>query len=232
MKRLLGPTGALLVGATFIYLFILLSAYAEEAPSGLSDLAADLKESLSGSHDLSPNFEVKDISDTRQLRSPIFLHQSGIVPEHLPRDEKVSLNETHPTGQVADLTAMNSAKERDVFCEETQNEDIDGQKFSNFLDASVSGTGEMKRFWSGEDDNDLEKTIDNAFLAHLKNDSCDDKTAKRAARQGNNMNIEVRGISVSAINTVEGGSTVATSNIIIKPVQIIICPPEVEEKLK
>ena len=49
---------------------------------------------------------------------------------------------------------------------------------------------------------------------------------------GNNLNIDVSGISVSAINTVQGGSAVATSNIIIKPVQIIICPSEVEEKLK
>jgi hypothetical protein len=49
---------------------------------------------------------------------------------------------------------------------------------------------------------------------------------------GNNLDIDIRGVSVSAINTVKGGSAVATSNIIIKPVQIIICPSEVEEKLK
>jgi hypothetical protein len=46
------------------------------------------------------------------------------------------------------------------------------------------------------------------------------------------MNIEVSGISVSAINTVEGGSAVANSNIVIKPVQIITAPAEVDEKLK
>jgi len=46
------------------------------------------------------------------------------------------------------------------------------------------------------------------------------------------MNIDVSGITVSAINTVEGGSAVATSNIIIKPVQIIVCSSEVEEKLR
>jgi len=42
----------------------------------------------------------------------------------------------------------------------------------------------------------------------------------------------VHGISVQAINTVEGGNAVATSNIIINPVQTIICAPEVQEKLK
>ena len=51
-------------------------------------------------------------------------------------------------------------------------------------------------------------------------------------RLGNYMNIDVSGINVQATNTVEGGSAVATSNIEIKPVQIINCPPEVDEKLK
>ena len=49
---------------------------------------------------------------------------------------------------------------------------------------------------------------------------------------GNNLDIDVSGISVRAINTVKGGSAVATSNIIIKPVQVTICPSEVGEKLK
>jgi hypothetical protein len=48
----------------------------------------------------------------------------------------------------------------------------------------------------------------------------------------NYLSIDVSGISVSAINTMKGGSATATSNIIIEPVQIIVCPSEVEEKLK
>ena len=51
-------------------------------------------------------------------------------------------------------------------------------------------------------------------------------------RLGNYMNIDVSGINVQAMNTVQGGNAVATSNIEIKPVQIINVPPEVEEKLK
>jgi len=43
--------------------------------------------------------------------------------------------------------------------------------------------------------------------------------------------VDVRDISVSAINTMKGGSAVATSNIIINPVQIIVCPSEVMQKL-
>jgi len=50
--------------------------------------------------------------------------------------------------------------------------------------------------------------------------------------RGNFLGIDVSGITVSAINTMERGSAVATSNIIINPVQILHLAPEVEEKLK
>ena len=49
---------------------------------------------------------------------------------------------------------------------------------------------------------------------------------------GNYLNIDVSGINVQAINTVQGGSAVAISNIEVEPMQIINCPPEVKEKLK
>lgn len=51
-------------------------------------------------------------------------------------------------------------------------------------------------------------------------------------RSGNYLDIDVHGISVQAINTIEGGNAVATSNIIIKPVQTVILSPEVRERLK
>ena len=51
-------------------------------------------------------------------------------------------------------------------------------------------------------------------------------------RQVNNLNIDVSGISVSAINTMPGGTAIATSNIKIEPVQIIVKPSEASEKLK
>ena len=47
---------------------------------------------------------------------------------------------------------------------------------------------------------------------------------------GNYLSVDVHDISVSAINTMEGGSATATSNIIIDPVQIIVCPSEVDAK--
>ena len=49
---------------------------------------------------------------------------------------------------------------------------------------------------------------------------------------GNYLSIDIHDISVRAINTLDGGSAVATSNIIIEPVQIIVRLSEAEEKLK
>ncbi len=87
----------------------------------------------------------------------------------------------------------------------------------------------------GWEEENIEKKVDDALERGIKNEENNDHTAERypkSQRLGNNMNIVVSGITVSAINTVKGGNAVANSNIIIKPVQIIVCPSEVDEKLK
>ena len=48
----------------------------------------------------------------------------------------------------------------------------------------------------------------------------------------NRLDITVKGISVRAINTVEGGKATATSNIIIEPVQIIEVTSQATDKLR
>jgi len=48
----------------------------------------------------------------------------------------------------------------------------------------------------------------------------------------NHLDIRVSGVSVRAINTVEGGNATATSNIIIEPVQIIQIPCQAADKLR
>jgi len=108
------------------------------------------------------------------------------------------------------------------------------------MDASVTGPqGELKKVWPEEKrGDDVEKIVDNALNVSLERVENHGPSQEQTAegfpqlRLGNNLDIDIRGVSVSAINTVKGGSAVATSNIIIKPVQIIICPSEVEEKLK
>ena len=108
---------------------------------------------------------------------------------------------------------------------------------ANFLDVAVTGQENAKKTWPGErwEDNYIDEIVDNALNTSLKNEEKNGQMARKSTQLqpiGNNLNIDVSGISVSAVNTVQGGSAVATSNIIIKPVQIIICPSEVEEKLK
>jgi hypothetical protein len=139
--------------------------------------------------------------------------------------------------QVSDLKVMNAAKERDIIYDGEQYGDPETRGIANFLDVAVTGQEKAKMNWPGErwEDNYIDKIVDNALNTSMKNEEINGQMARRSTQLqpiGNNMFIDVSGISVSAVNTVQGGSAVATSNIIIKPVQIIICPSEVEEKLK
>ncbi len=109
--------------------------------------------------------------------------------------------------------AINSVKLRDLRYNDSQNGDLEYQGRFNTLGVSVSG----KRDSSGE----------NLIMKVPKNNYSENR-----APYGNYLGIDVSGITVSAINTMERGSAVATSNIIINPVQIIDLAPEVEEKLK
>jgi len=213
MSKIMEPAGFVLVGATFICLCAILAASAAEMPSNLPDLQSELKESISMRH-----------------VSGLQLYNSEFMPQSLPSKEKISLEGSHSSRQISDLKAINAVKERDIVCNEVQNGDPNAMGLVNSLDVSVTGQqGELN----------VEKIVDNALNASLKSSENYGRSQEQTAegfpqlvQLGNDLDIEVRGISVSAINTVKGGSAVATSNIIIKPVQIIICPSEVDEKLK
>ncbi len=230
MNRKMGPTGALLVGATFVCLCLMLGASATEQRS----------------NSIHPQFE----SDVGQLKLPnndthIFpwasrrpqvssTHRADFILHSAPVVEKVRLNESNSDHQVQDLKAMNALLQRDIFYDDLQNGDPEAQGLANLLDVSVTGKEHSEKEWSIADEGeDIEKIVDDKLNSCI-NDNCSQATrqGRPSQRFGNSMNIDVSGITVSAINTVEGGSAVATSNIIIKPVQIIVCSPEVEEKLK
>ena len=139
--------------------------------------------------------------------------------------------------RVSDLKVMNSVKERDIIYDGEQYGDPEAQGIANFLDVSVTGQGAAKDIWPGErwEDNYIDNIVDNALNTSMNHEEKSGQIKQISTQLqpiGNNLNIDVSGISVSAVNTVQGGSAVATSNIIIKPVQIIICPSEVDEKLK
>ena len=226
MEKILEPTGRLLVGAVFICLLISLNVAASEQSPGLPDLQKELKESRSGPFNHNPREWL--------VRPPT---TSGLLYGFSPSEEEIALNESHSTEQVSDLKVVNSAKERDIIYDGEQYGDPEARGIANFLDVAVTGQEKAKKTWPGErwEDDYIDEIVDNALNSSLKNEEKNGQMARESTQLqpiGNNLNIDVAGISVSAVNTVQGGSAVATSNIIIKPVQIIICPSEVEEKLK
>lgn len=156
------------------------------------------------------------------------------VPPCRPVKEDIRMKGSHAQSQVQDLKAMNSAKQRDIVYDEVQEGDEESQGLTNSMDIQVSGgvkgdQGKEECMFFG---NDIENLVDSALASNMNGAYSGKSVSARGGSFGNNMNIKVSGISVSAINTVEGGSAVANSNIVIKPVQIINVPAEVDEKLK
>lgn len=226
MDKILGPTGCLLVGAVFICLLISLNAIAAEMQPNLPDLQKELKEAQ-----FSPFNHINREWEIRLLQSSVL--RSDLTP----RDEKIALNESDSSEQVSDLTAMNAAKERDINYNGEQYGDPETQGLVNSLDVAVTGRETMQKNFPDEkwDDSNIDTIVDEALNTSRINEGKNGRLAWAGAKSqmlGNYLDIDVSGISVRAVNTVPGGSAVATSNIIIKPVQIIICPSEVAEKLR
>jgi len=155
-----------------------------------------------------------------------------------PAQDDITVNSSNSTAKVEDLSAINSVKLRDLHYDDSQNGDPEYQGRFNTLGVSVSG----KRDSSGDirtmkisKNNYIEQLTDKARRLGVpqRNEARDQKfSSENRVPCGNYLGIDVSGITVSAINTMEKGSAVATSNIIINPVQIIYLAPEVEEKLR
>jgi hypothetical protein len=171
---------------------------------------------------------------------------SNVVPRTPPTKQSITLSSDEPSGQISDLTAINSLAKRDIVFDEQQNGDPNAKGLVNSLGVSVTGDrAEMEESWSEEEidwdaiaTEDVEKIVDNAINSSpigaedISSISAYKSMSAQAAKLGNNLKINVQGVSVTALNTAEGGHAEAISNIIIKPVQIIVCPSEVGEKLK
>lgn len=242
MEKMLGPTGVMLVGAIFVC-FCLISA--AEQPLNKEDTLCQIKEFHSDfiNHRQSSDTGKLQLSgDTvyfpwasRQVSS-IEPSSSDLMPRSAPVKEKIILSGSLSEEQVQDLKVMNSAKQRDIVYEEFQRKDPESQSLVNSMGVRVVGPGQDKKGWP-EDDfecDGLERFVDSAVASGLSKGSSGKMPGEAVGNQrlGNYLDIDVSGITVSAINTVKGGSAVATSNIIVKPVQVIVCPSEIEEKLK
>jgi hypothetical protein len=206
--------------------------------------AVDSTTALSSYKDLQSNFESYrhessishpepvSIASSGGIRSSLF----GSMPSSDPVDEKIVMNVANSKEQVQDIVAMNTVKQRDIVYDDVQRGDWENQNLSNSMDIEVSGNGmSEKNGLAGihsDDDlgNAIEERVDAATASGMNKAVRDN--AGSARTQGNSLNIDVHGITVTATNTVPGGSAIATSNIKIEPVQIIINPSEVSEKLK
>jgi hypothetical protein len=200
--------------------------------------ASDISDALNSYRELQSNFIIgqgkfsevhpeSTLPFSERFRSSVF----GKMPSSRPVNEEIAMTEANSKEQVQDIKAINAVKQRTIVYEGVQRGD--GVDQGNSLDIGITGNGQEKQGMMDSDDDfgsAIEEKVDSAITSGMNRGSSDKKGSIR--KQVNNLNIDVSGISVSAINTVPGGNAIATSNIKIEPVQIIIEPSEASEKLK
>jgi len=237
MKKTFGPIGIMLMGAIFVCLLIGASI-AENTADPLSKVKEFHSDFVNHKQDTTSG-ELVLSGDTIYFpwasQQPASFDASDVMPRSQPTKETILLNSSSPEAQISDLKAMNSMKERDITYDDYQRKDQNSKSLINSMDAHVFGGQGKKEMHSYDLNNDsLERHIDDAVASGMNKayGAGADVVPGDKKQAVNYMNIDVSGVTVSAINTVAGGSAVATSNIIIKPVQVIIYPSEVDEKLK
>ncbi len=219
MKISTKPTSLMLVGFLFISIF-LTPALAEPQLNGLEQINK-LKERHPDDLGI-----LKVGADTiyfpwyNRQNPPVRPDLSGSVSTSSKKEE-ILMDSTNSTANVRDLSAINSQKQRDLLYKDTQDADASNQRTVNAQNISVSGPGNDK-----SEDKVAKMEWQEEGIGGREHENSDQHHA------GNYLSVDVHDISVSAINTMQGGNAVATSNIIIEPVQIIVCPSEVDEKLK
>jgi hypothetical protein len=220
MKIPTNPTSMMLVGVLFIYL-ILTSATALQQPSSQEQL-----NTLIDQHQKNPGLGMLKVG-AETINFPWASQDDLHVHPNLPgttstplKKEEIVMDSSNPTANVHDLSAMNKQIQRDLVFKDSQKKDADNEALVNSQEISVSGK---------ENDESADKVAKTKWNEGGSGGRETDNSKMHNA--GNYLDIDVHDISVSAINTIQGGSAVATSNIIIEPVQIIVCPPEVGIKL-
>jgi hypothetical protein len=247
MKVLLKPIGAMLVGLIFVCLCLILSLAVAEPQSNAEDNLNKINDFHSNfiHHQEKINFGQLQLANETisfpwaSRKMLIFAPNQArfIMPQSPSVKEKILMNQSHSEVRLKDLSAVNTVKQRDLIYEDSQDGDPEDFGLTNTLNIGVTGIeNDLGNEWSEDpsEDNGIEQLVGNALYSVMEGNKINGKRygdlGTESAR--NYLDIEVSGISTKAINTVKGGSAIATSNIIIKPVQIIVCSPEVEEKLK
>jgi hypothetical protein len=145
-----------------------------------------------------------------------------------PINEQISMSGEDSKRQVRDIKAINSDVRRTIEYGDVQMSQ--GLDQANSMNIGILGMAKENdsQMDLNDDFEEMENDVDavpSGRIIELANRS------NPAYVQSNNLNIIVRDISVTAINTMDRGIATAISNIIIEPVQIIN-PSEVCEKLR
>jgi len=200
--------------------------------------ASDISDALNSYKELQSNFIIGQRESSEVHPESTFPSSEGFqstvfgkMPSSRPVNEEIVMTGANSKKQVQDIEAINAVKQRTIVYDGVQRGD--GVDEGNSLDIGITGKGQEKQGMMDQDDdfgNAIEEKVDSAIKFGMNHGPGD--KAGSIHKQVNNLNIDVSGISVRAINTVPGGNAIATSNIEIEPVQIITEPSEASEKLK
>ena len=135
-----------------------------------------------------------------------------------PVREEIIMDAKNSSASLDDLLVINSVKKRDVTERSSQNGDPEDGGLSNALSIDVSGEEGQ-----GDDASNYETESIEAGGPDLGRGDLN--------YAGNYLTVNVHDIKVTAVNSMQDGNAVATSNIIIEPVQTIVVPSEVHQKL-
>jgi len=224
----------------YAIMMLLMAVLASPSMAAMGDLKSglltDQQDAAMGQLDLSSGKVYFPWSD--QQKNPAIPASGGIMPVCCPAKENINMKGSTSQEQVADLKAVNSIKERNIVYGDRQVGSAD-EGIGNSMEVSVVGDADNYQ-GGGESmgafgDFGIEKRIDEVLSPYPHSvgstNSRNSQPGFGSQDQRNYMDIDVSGITVTAINTVPNGNAVATSNIIIKPVQIIECPSEADQKL-
>ena len=248
MKEVAIHASTLLVCVLFVFLSLIGSSVADETPLNTADSINMIEEFhqnfIHHDHQSEPSLVQPQLSG-KEIFFPVAPDNVGnfppdLMPHSQTSKETVIMNSSQSAQQIQNMYTLNANMQRDIVFGDAQNGDPVKKGLKNSMDITISGNGQgpsKENNWldSGTDDGGIENMVNNTMVSkqHGAPVYCQSHTGSpEQQRLGNYMNIDVSGVDVRATNTVEGGSAVATSNIIIRPVQIINCPPEVDEKLK
>lgn len=240
------PTGLVLVG--FLIICFLLGLAQAESHHSASESLDKLKEFESDPVSHGPASGGGQLKlEERTFDFPWATHHVSGSKPYLPGgepevrvpselvNEKIFLDRSHEMAGLQKLSALNAVKQRKLINEESPGGDPGRQENSNSLNIAVTGKvnagrgGNAAIGTGGAEPDDMR-----ALLLKMRDNATTDQVSGSPGlmESGIYLDIDVHGICVQAINTVEGGNAVATSNIIIKPVQTIVYAPEVQERLK